>query len=68
MQCLLVKDLRLHHSNKISQYHSTVCQNIRMHNKLFLSSKSGERCHIHVVTVKGALAHLFASLNAGTIT
>ena len=29
-----------------------------MHNKLLLSSESGEQYHIHVVTGKGALAHL----------
>ena len=29
-----------------------------MHNKLFLSSKSGEQYHIHIITVKGTLAHL----------
>ena len=33
-----------------------------MHYKLFLSSKSDERYRIHVVTVKGALAHLFCLL------
>ena len=33
----------------------TVCQNIRMHNKLFMSLKSSEQYHIHVVTVKSLL-------------
>ena len=33
-----------------------------MHNKLFLSSKSGKRYHIHVVTEKGVLPHLLGLL------
>ena len=41
---------------------STVSQNIRMHNKLFLSLKSAEQYHIHVVTVKGALANVLCLL------
>ena len=47
---------------QISQYPSTVCQNIRMYNKLFLSSKPAEQYHIHVVTVEGSLAHVLCLL------
>ena len=56
------KESEILYSNKISQYLSTVCQNIRMYNKLFLSSKPAEQYHIHVVTVKGSLAHVLCLL------